>query len=130
MTGEAVSIPITSTTAECMKSTAPEYADWVAWNKPDCWCYRKQCRGDLNGTSFIGKPVTMTDLNLIKIRYGKLDADLELIPNGICGDLNHASFIGKRITLVDLNTFKLYYNTPEGDVPECDFTNYNFWLTP
>jgi len=114
----------------CMKLTAPEYTDWETWGKPNCWCYAKQCRGDLNGGSFIGKPVTMADLNLFKLAYNKSDVDLQGVADGICADLNHAAFIGKRVTMTDLNTFKLYYNQLEAAVPECDMTNYNFWLVP
>ncbi len=115
---------------ECLKTTAPEYGEWEAWGKPLCWCYAKQCRGDLNGSSFFGKPVTLTDLNLFKLAFNKTDVELELVTDGICADLNHAAFFGKRVTLTDLNTFKLYFNKAEAEVPECDPTNYNFWETP
>ncbi|MHC4498587.1 MAG: DUF7901 domain-containing protein, partial [Planctomycetota bacterium] len=37
------------TEPDCLSMTAPEYADWVALGKPDCWCYRWQCRGDIDG---------------------------------------------------------------------------------
>lgn len=119
-------VPVT----DCVKSSAPFYADWQAWGEPDCWCYAKQCRGDLNGSSFIGKPVSLADLNLFKLAFNLGDVDLAAVANGICADLNHASFIGKRVSLADLNTFKLYFNLAEASVPECDNTNYNFWVTP
>ena len=114
-----------------MKETAPEYSVWQDWGEPNCWCYARQCRGDTNGSSFFGKPVTISDLEVCKCAFNKSDADLlRDCPNGICCDLNHASFFGKRVTLSDLNTFKLYFNLPEASVPECDKTNYNFWETP
>jgi len=121
---------------ECMKDTAPEYAAWVSWNSPDCWCYRKQCHGDTNGALFLGKPVTTVDLSIFKLLFGKTDSELALIPNGICADLNHASFLNKRITTADLNIFKAYFNLPDADVPCCDIDgdcvltiddNYNYW---
>jgi hypothetical protein len=34
---------------DCFASTAIGYADWVAWGKPACWCFQRQCRGDING---------------------------------------------------------------------------------
>jgi hypothetical protein len=124
---------------ECMKTTATEYGDWVTWGKPNCWCYRKQCMGDLNGASFFGKPVTLTDLNLFKLAFNKTDAELALVTDGICADLNHAAFFGKRVTLTDLNTFKLYFNKAEAEVPCCDADgdciltsedDLNNWETP
>jgi len=123
------------TEPDCLSRNAPGYNDWNAWGRPKCWCYPKQCRGDLNGSSFIGKPVTMVDLNLFKLAYNKTDAVLVTIPDGICADLNHASFIGKRVTMTDLNTFKLYYNKLEAVVPVCDQVPittgpYNFWTSP
>jgi len=133
---DLVTVNATGTTAaldscfipECMKTTAPQYADWVAWGKPDCWCYAKQCKGDINGTPYFGKDVTLSDLNLFKLAFNKSTPDLELVANGICADLNQAAYFGKRVTLSDLNTFKLYFN--QSVVPECDDTNYNFWLVP
>jgi len=115
---------------ECMKGTAPEYADWENWGKPACWCYARQCRGDINGTSFFGKPVTISDLDTLKLAFNQPDPNVMAIENGICADLNHAPFFGKRVTLSDLDTFKQYFNKPEADVPECDMTDFNFWETP
>lgn len=114
-------------TPECVKDTAPFHADWVAWGMPDCWCFQKQCNGDINGSSFIGKPVTTADLNTFKLAFNVTDAVLAGVANGICADLNHAAFIGKRVTTVDLNTFKTYFNIAEASVPVCSATNYNFW---
>jgi len=123
-------ISIPTTPFQCMKATSPDYGDWVEWDCPACWCYAKQCRGDINGSSFFGKPVTLSDLNLFKLAFNKTDAELSLVTDGICADLNHASFFGKRATISDLNMFKLYFNLAEASVPECDKTNYNWWETP
>jgi hypothetical protein len=121
---------------KCLKYTAPEYAAWEFWGKPDCWCYRKQCRGDVNGSSFLGKPVSLADLSNFRMPFGVTDTYLRTIPNGICADLNHAAFLGKRITLADLNIFKAYFNLPDANVPCCDIDgdcvltiddNYNYW---
>ena len=112
-----------------------EYSDWVAWGKPDCWCYTKQCRGDINGKPFLGKPVTGADLIIFKAAFNKTDADLALVPNGICADLNHTTFLGKRVTGADLIIFKAYFNKADSVVPVCDqppiITGpYNFWTKP
>ena len=130
MDNDADIVEVADNNSECMKDTAPEYVDWAAWDKPDCWCYRKQCRGDLNGKSFFGKPVTLSDLNMFKIPFNITDAELELIPNGICADLDHAPFFGKRITISDVNIFKTYFNQPDANVPDCDSTHYNYWIEP
>jgi len=95
------------------------YEDWVEWNKPECWCYPKQCYGDINGTSFFGKPVTLSDLTVMKAVFNKTNEQLRLVPNGICADLNHATFFGKRVTVADLGTFRQYFNQPESQVPDC-----------
>jgi hypothetical protein len=118
----------TGTASECLANTDPGYTAWsTTWGKPNCWCYKKQCRGDLNGTSAFGKPVSSTDLDLFKLAYNKSDAELALVTNGICADLNHTSAFGKRVSSTDLDTFKLYYNLAEASVPECASTNINFW---
>jgi hypothetical protein len=120
-------LPITCAPPECLMNTAPEYVVWEAWGKPDCWCYRKQCNGDINGTSFLGKPVTTADLNTFKAAFNVTDTVLATVTDGICADLNHGSFLGKRVTTADLNTFKQYFNVADSLVPECDGTYINEW---
>ena len=115
---------------ECVKLNAPFYHDWEVWEKPACWCYARQCRGDINGTFFLGKPVTGADLIIFKSAFNKTDAELALVPNGICADLNHTSFLGKRVTGADLIIFKTYFNQLEANVPECDMTHFCVWESP
>lgn len=121
---------------ECLKNTAAEYGDWVNWQSPDCWCYKKQCRGDINGSSFLGKPVSLADLTTFKLAFNQPDSVVEGIADGICADLNHKAFLGKRVTLADLTIFKANFNVPEASVPCCDDNQdcvleatdiYNFW---
>jgi hypothetical protein len=114
----------------CLKCTAPEYSDWIAWGRPACWCYERQCRGDTNGMSFLGRPVTLADLNLFKNLFNQTEAWVKTVPDGICADLNHKPFSGKRVTLADLNEFKKYFNLPLAQVPSCDLSYYNFWFKP
>jgi hypothetical protein len=119
---------------ECLKSTASEYADWVLWGRPSCWCYARQCRGDINGVK-TGQWVSLADFTAFKQAYLKTDAQLQLIPNGICADLNHTK-TGQRVSLADFTTFKLYYLKPDAQVPCCDLNGdciltaadkYLFW---
>ena len=122
---------------DCLKQTAPEYDDWVDWGRPDCWCFKKQCRGDINGTSFLGKPVSLADLNIFKAAFNQPDEILRQNPELICADLNHESFLGKRVTLSDLNILKSYaFSGLPSLIPCCDLDQdcvldsedkYNFW---
>lgn len=129
-------LPIDCADDECLKDTAPERADWDSWEQPPCWCFKKQCRGDINGSSFLGKPITLSDLNVFKAAFNQGDEVVRGIDGGICADLNHAAFLGKRVTLSDLNVFKANFNIAEASVLCCDDNQdcvleatdkYNFW---
>jgi hypothetical protein len=41
--------PITGGPADCLAPDHPDYAEWVAMEKPDCWCIQTQCHGDADG---------------------------------------------------------------------------------
>ena len=124
------------TPTDCVKSTASFYNDWVAWGKPACWCFERQCRGDINGKKdgvAVKYWVSGTDLGLFKAAYAKSDAALKLVAGGICSDLNHKAdgvAVKYRASGTDLGIFKLYYAKADASVPSCDMTDYNFWLLP
>ncbi|UCC22034.1 MAG: hypothetical protein JSW23_09545 [Planctomycetota bacterium] len=120
---DALSEDYAATATECYNAGAPDYAWWAANGMPPCWCYRKQCRGDANGSSFLGKPVTVADNNLLKAAFGQST----LPPDGECADFNHAGFLGKRVTVADNDILKLYFGVAELSVPECDDTYINEW---
>ena len=112
---------------KCLKSPAQggnsvEYNDWVAWGEPNCWCYKRQCRGDADGKK-VGFHVASADLTLFKRAYNKNDACLATISYsgiaGICADLDHKK-VGFRVASADLTTIKKYYNKPDVNVPCCD----------
>ncbi|HOQ05957.1 MAG TPA: hypothetical protein PKY88_12180 [Anaerohalosphaeraceae bacterium] len=130
---------------ECVKSTAPFYADWVAFGKPNCWCYQRNCRGDINGTRE-GNAVTgyiwvyTQDLSTFLAAYGIKEPPkgpgVATITNGICADLNRTregnavtGYI--RVYTQDLPILLANYGVkepPKGPgVPVCDSANYNFW---
>lgn len=115
---------------ECMKASAPEYPAWESWGKPLCWCYARQCRGDIDG--IISGPfwVAVPDLNKLRPAFNKMDAQLAAIDGGICADLDHVKSGPFRVAVPDLNIFRQYFNKMAPLVPECDPTNYNFWETP
>jgi len=119
---------------ECINSGAAEHADWVAWGKPDCWCYARQCRGDINGKLTLGKWVQALDLTAFRAAFGLADVDLAAVPNGICADLNHKATLGKRVQALDLTIFRTYFGVDP--IPTCDQAPiitgpYNLpWKTP
>jgi hypothetical protein len=110
-----------------------EKTEWIAWGKPGCWCYARQCRGDINGKLTAGKWVQAADLTAFRAAFGKTDAELAAIPNGICSDLNHKATAGKRVQAADLTIFRTYFG--QAVVPLCNEAPiitgpYNFWITP
>jgi hypothetical protein len=110
---------------ECLKNTAPEYANWLTFGSPDCWCFQRQCRGD--GDGLIAGPfwVSPADLTAFRDAFNKFGT--VGLPR-ICYDLNHAAEGPFRTGPADLTTFRLYFNKfAIPDVPVCDMTNYNFW---
>jgi hypothetical protein len=129
--GSAVNINVS---AQCMKPTttpASIRTDWVTWNKPRCWCYERNCRGDADGVPLGVYWVGPADLNLFKSAYLKTVAVLQTIPNGICADFDHLPLGVYRVAPADLNTFKAYYLKPVASVPVCSLSpNYYFWCTP
>ncbi len=120
---------VVSTGLCCLKNSDSGFAVWVDFGKPDCWCYKKQCRGDINGTSAFGRPVSGTDNDDFKLAFNKTDTELKAITsfNGICADLNHTGAFGKRVTGTDNDDFKDYFNVAEASVPQCASTHINFW---
>jgi hypothetical protein len=93
---------------------AGEYNDWVANGKPDCWCYRHQCRGDVNGQKTGPFQVQLLDLQLLAAAYNLF----VLPPGGICADVNHKKTGPFRVQLLDLQELAKYYNIFV--VPQCD----------
>lgn len=121
---------------ECLKNTAAEYADWVAWGKPECWCYHRNCRGDMQGTQTGPFWVSALDLYVLKSGFNKQDAQLAAVPNGICCDFNHTKTGPFRVQILDLNILKTYFCKVTAQVPCCDNNQdcvldatdkYNFW---
>jgi hypothetical protein len=112
---------------ECLKPWAPEYADWIAWGRPDCWCCKRQCRGDADCAITGPFWVALPDLNILKAAFNKADDPLRLIPRGICADFDHAKTGPFRVALPDLNILKAHFN--KRIVPCCDL-NGDCILTP
>jgi hypothetical protein len=114
-----------------------EYSDWSnpMWGKPDCWCYCRQCRGDLNGYATFGQFVAISDLAVLYDAYNKSNAVLATIENGICADFDHKSTFGIRVAISDLAIAYNYYGKPYTQIPKCDEAPiitgpYNYWVIP
>jgi hypothetical protein len=115
---------------ECLfNDGSTEYLNWVSFGKPDCWCYRRQCRGDGDGLMAGPFPVGIPDLNLLRAWINK--AGVNSTP-GICADFDHAAAGPFRVGIPDLNILRAYINKPTASVPQCDAAPiitgpYNFW---
>jgi len=115
---------------ECMKDTHPDYANWVLHGKPDCWCYRKQCRGDIDGLQEGPFWVGQNDKDIFT-QYLNLFPDFPP-PDpfaGVCADLNHVQegpfWVGQN----DKDIFTTWLNS-FAPPPDCDGTHINFWIEP
>lgn len=120
--------------SRCMGDSHPDLLEWQAVGEPNCWCYPRQCRGDVDAAQEYGSYwVLLLDLDQFKTYFGETGVSGE---PGICSDLAHDEEYGSyRVLLNDLNEFKLYFG--ETTVPccdenaNCDETDddyFNFWL--
>jgi hypothetical protein len=84
--------------AECFPPTHTAYDDWVAFGRPDCWCYPRQCHGDADGEVGGSEKagyyyVGPTDLNVLVpawlVREPPFGPGIASVPNGICADFAH-----------------------------------------
>jgi len=124
-------------TTDCVNSDAPFYTEWEGgpnyfWSKPDCWCFQRQCRGDMDGIKNGPFWVAIQDLNIYRMSYGKTDPFLT--QQTICADLDHIRTGPFRVAIPDLNIFRLYFNKFESQVPVCPMDwdgdgddDYNYW---
>jgi hypothetical protein len=129
--------PVVAVTSESVKSTATFYATWAAWNRPGCWAYNRNCRGDTNslatGLGVNRQWVNSADLTLLSAGFNKIEAALALVTNGICADNNRlATGLGVNrqwVNSADLTVLSGYFNKIESGVPICVQTNYHYWTT-
>jgi hypothetical protein len=124
--------PVTDTNevvfqTDCYKSTGLSAAAWADFGKPNCWCFKRQCKGDADGVKSGLYWVYTADLNILKSSYQKQDAALKTVTNGICADFDHTKSGLYRVYTSDLNILKSYYQKTETNVTVCDGANVNFW---
>jgi hypothetical protein len=108
--------------AECMMGTHPDYANWSFHNKPDCWCYHQQCRGDIDGLLEGPFPVSLNDVIILRPCFNQMTP----LPAGCeCADLDHQVEGPFWVSLNDVIIIRQYFN--QMVVPDCDGTHINFW---
>jgi hypothetical protein len=118
---------ITDVPDECMKATHPDYATWVLYGKPDCWCYDAQCKGDVDGmTQFAGAVnIFSDDVDILLPNYATL---VTTVP-GVCADIDHMTQFAGAVNVFsdDVDILLPNYATLATD---CDMTHFNFWIVP
>ena len=110
---------------ECMMATHPDYNDWVEVGKPDCWCYKRQCRGDATGTPVGIFWVQTADVTALRAALYEAPNDME--PNDICADFNHRPVGVFRVQSDDVAIIRSGLYVEPNDLPICDGTHINFW---
>jgi hypothetical protein len=116
--------------AYCMKSTHPDYTFWVLHGKPKCWCYAKQCRGDINGAMEGPFWVSQRDKVIFMQYLGQfMDPPPPSLFPGPCADLNHIQEGPFWVSQQDKVIF-IQYLSQMIPPPDCDSTHINFWCTP
>ena len=106
---------------ECMMATHPDYAAWDALGKPDCWCNRRQCRGDMDGLMEGPFHVSLNDLIAFRPCYGQMVTSEPCK----CADFDHMLEGPFAVSLNDLILFRPNYG--QMVITECDGTHINFW---
>ncbi|UCG59349.1 MAG: hypothetical protein JSU70_07525 [Phycisphaerales bacterium] len=84
---------------ECFPKCHPDYVEWAAVGKPDCWCYERQCHGDADGqVAGSGHKVGFyhvgpSDLNILlgawMVKEPPFGPGIASVENGICADFAH-----------------------------------------
>jgi hypothetical protein len=118
--------------AECMKDTHPSYTNWGLFNKPDCWCYKYQCRGDADGLAEGPFWVSLNYLNILRTWIDYFDP---VDPNPLgsaCANFDHDKEGPFWVSLNDLIILRQWidYFDPANPIPECNDVHINEWLTP
>jgi len=110
----------------CLSRYDDYYDNWLYWDKPDCWCYQRQCRGDADGQKQGLFWVSINDSNKVQECINKLEANL---PDGCeCADFDHHKQGLFWVSLNDLAIIQQYINKLEEDVPTCEgVVDENFW---
>jgi hypothetical protein len=118
-----------------------EYAAWDEFEKPSCWCYQRQCRGDADGKQQYATYWVLTnDLDILAAAFAKDNPTLKTIEvhgePGICADFDHKmQYATYRVLTDDLTILAAYFAKNNPHPPLCDESPvitgpFNFWTTP
>jgi hypothetical protein len=125
--GDSDCVTVTDEPDECMKNTHPDYTMWVDYNRPDCWCYAAQCKGDLDGKDQLSGAVNVytNDLDIFLPAFGSL----QTTEPGVCADIDHKKQLSGAVNVYtnDLDIFLPNFGSKQ---TACDDTHINFWITP
>jgi hypothetical protein len=113
------------TTVDCMKGTHPDWTAWDTYGKPNCWCYRAQCYGDVDGQTELSGTVNvfMNDVNIFVPVFGSM----QTTEPGVCADLDHQTELSGTVN-VFMNDVSIFTPNFGSFQPDCDATHINFWL--
>ncbi len=104
-----------------------DYDEWVTVDRPDCWCYPRQCRGDADnfaeGGSKLNYWVGSMDLDVLTAAWNKPLGDIS--GNEICADSDHSPAGRKRwrVSTNDLNILLANWQIENGPDPNCFDSN-------
>jgi len=121
----------TCTVTECLKTTATGYADWQKFRYAQCWCFRRQCHGDIDGKKkLVGGYASSDDLAIFRTAYLLTPTQIAAVSCtvattgnicGFCADLDHKNkLVGGRVSSDDLTIFRTYYLGADATVTCCD----------
>lgn len=113
---------------ECMKATHPDYTAWGTAGKPDCWCYKRQCRGDGDGVWTGPFPVGSPDLDAFRLAFGQHISTFAANPGWWCSNYDRLLTGPFPVGSPDLDIFRIYFGGHFTTVPECDGTHINYWI--
>lgn len=151
VTDSLTTVTVNPGVSECISSSAPFYADWVALGSPPCWCYERNCNGDANGEAIVHPVlgttyVTTADLNILILGWGVKEQPKGIgvvAAGGVCADFNREAIVHPvlgttRVTTDDLNKLIAAWNVkepPKGvGVPVCPLVgaggDINFYMYP
>lgn len=91
---QATGVPVGGS-EDLLPSSHPDYAEWVAVGKPDCWAYPRQCHGDADGIRegsakagfyYVGTGDLNVLINAWQVKESPDGPGIASIENGICAD--------------------------------------------
>jgi hypothetical protein len=143
--GTTVNLSVVSYPVKITTAAGSLYVNWVNRNKPQCWAYPRQCRGNADGKKqgslyWVGS----TNLAVLKAAFNKSEATFTGGATSGGVSLICASFDHKKqgslywVGSTNLATLKAYFNKAEASVPVCGNIpltgstdpNYWYWCTP